>query len=272
MKPRRGGVLWIVLVFALGGCDMAVRNSDLTGRASDEWTRRYTLAPGGELAIVNSNGVVEVEGVDGTEVDVRAERIAKAATDEAAKELLQRVGIKENASPERVAIDTERITGITLGVSYEVRYHVRAPRNLTLDVRTSNGAVSVSNMTGKVIAHTTNGAVTGTALAGAVDARTNNGAVNVDLASAGENPVSLHTTNGAVTLALPDTAKATIAASWTNGGFRVAPELKVEVADQSRRRFEGRLNGGGASIELQTTNGPINLTPRGARHRDAEKP
>ena len=51
------------LVFALAGCDMSLGN--LTGRATDEWTRTYPLSPGGEVRIVNTNGRIDVEGVDG---------------------------------------------------------------------------------------------------------------------------------------------------------------------------------------------------------------
>ena len=50
--------------------------------------------------IVNTNGVIDVEGVDGSTVEVRAERIAKGATEAAASELLPRIVIKEEAKPD----------------------------------------------------------------------------------------------------------------------------------------------------------------------------
>ena len=65
-----------------------------------------------------------------------------------------------------------------------------------------------------------------------------------------------------MTLRLPDDAKADVLATWTNGGINVS-DVKIDVTEQSRRRFEGRLNGGGPLIELQTTNGGIRIRPRG---------
>ena len=57
-------------------------------------------------------------------------------------------------------------------------------------------------------------------------------------------------------MALPQTAKATVIASWVNGGINLSG-LQFEVREQARRRFEGRLNGGGATIEVATVNGGI---------------
>src|SRR5689334_4950299 len=120
-----GPILAAALVASAAAC---VPIHDLSGRASDEWTRRYPLSAGGEIRIVNTNGRIEVEGTSGSTVEVRAERIARGATDEAARELLPRIVIKEEATPDRVSLATEKMSGILLGVSFEVRYHVKAPK------------------------------------------------------------------------------------------------------------------------------------------------
>ncbi|HEY7290889.1 MAG TPA: DUF4097 family beta strand repeat-containing protein [Vicinamibacterales bacterium] len=260
MKRACVSLLALPLIVGLAACDVSLGN--LMGRATDEWTRSYPLAAGGEVRIGNTNGRIEVEAADGSTVEVRAERIARAATDEAAKELLPRITIKEDVQPNRVSIETERMSGVMIGANFEVRYHVRAPKSAAIDVTNTNGSVVVHGMTGKVSAHTTNGTVTAKDVTGAVDARTTNGSINVDLSHVGSDRIALRTTNGAVTLALPDDAKADVSASWTNGGITVA-DMKMEVSERSRRRFEGRLNGGGTAIELQTTNGGIRLRHHG---------
>ena len=99
-------------------------------------------------------------------------------------------------------------------------------------------------------------------VSGGVEARTTNGMVNIDFASVGRDPISAKTTNGGVVISLPETAKADLSASWTNGGVNVSPDLKVEVVEKARRRFEGRMNGGGTTIELETTNGGIRVRTR----------
>lgn len=244
------------LALVISACD--VRLGNLAGRATDEWTHTYPLAAGGQVRIGNTNGRVEIEGIDGNTVEIRAERVARGVTDTAAQELLPRIEIKEDISPDRVSVETGRMSGIMFGASFEVRYHVRAPKSAIIDASNTNGLVVVSDISGKVRAHTTNGGVTGKGLSGGVDAAATNGRVNIELAAVGPDRIALRTTNGGVSLTVPESAKADISASCTNGGISVTG-VKLEISEQSRRRLEGKLNGGGTPIELHTTNGGVRL-------------
>jgi len=269
---RRIGVLLLPLGLLLAGCDLSLGH--LTARATDEWSRSYPLEAGGEVRIVNTNGKIEVEGTDGSSVEVKAEKIARGATDTAARELLPRIVIKEDIKPERVSLETEKMSGIMIGAAFEVRYHVRAPKNAVVNITNTNGQVALAALTGKVKAQTTNGGVNGRNLTGGVDARSTNGGVTIDMASIGPDSISLRTTNGGVTLTLPDGAKANLTASCTNGGINVSALDNLEISEQSRRRLEGRLNDGGTAIEVRTTNGGIRVRPRLAeatRTTEAEK-
>lgn len=275
MKHRFGSrrraftALAIPLLVALTGC---VGIGPLSGQATDEWTKTYPLAPGGEVRIVNTTGKVEIEGVDGSTVEVHTVRIAKAATDEGARQLLPRISIKEDIKPDRVSIETERLAGIMIAAGFEVQYHVKAPKAAGVYARSTNGQVALSALSGSVTATTTNGGVKATDLRGGIDARSTNGGVTVDLAALGTDKIRLSTTNGAVTLLLPETAKADLTATWTNGGISLAPGLKIEVSEQSRRKFEGRMNGGGTPIELRTTNGGIRIRARSEAESETLNP
>jgi ribosomal protein S11 len=244
------------LALVISACD--VRLGNLAGRATDEWTRTYPLAAGGQVRIGNTNGRVEIEGIDGNTVEIRAERVARGVTDTAAQELLPRIEIKEDIRPDRVSVETARMSGIMFGASFEVRYHVRAPKSAVIDASNTNGLVVVSDISGKVRAHTTNGGVTGKGLSGGVDAAATNGRVNVELAAVGPDRITLRTTNGGVSLTVPESAKADVSAACTNGGISVTG-VKLEISEQSRRRLEGKLNGGGTPIDLRTTNGGVRL-------------
>jgi hypothetical protein len=250
----------LLMAVALAGCDVSL--GSMTARATDEWTHTYPLTPAGEVRIVNTNGRIDVEGVDGSTLEVRAERIARGATDAAARELLPRTVIREDVKPERVTLETERMSGIMIGAGFEVRYHVRAPKNALVNVTNTNGQIVVNALSGKVVAHTTNGSVKGTNLTGGVDGETTNGSVSIDMASLGREPVSIETTNGSVTLMLPEQAKATVSATVTNGGINVGSLDNFEVTEKSRRRLEGKMNGGGAEVSLHTTNGSIRVRSR----------
>jgi DUF4097 and DUF4098 domain-containing protein YvlB len=108
-----------------------------------------------------------------------------------------------------------------------------------------------------------NGGIKGDGLSGHIEANTTNGGVEIGLASVSDGGVRLETVNGGVQLQLPRTAKADISARVVNGGVRVDEDLGLEqIGEKSRRRREGRLNGGGSRIELSTTNGGIRIAGR----------
>lgn len=263
----------LAVALSTGGC---VGVGPLTGKAVEEWTKSYPLAPGGEVRVINTNGKVEIEGVDSSTVEVYAVKTARAVSDEGARQLLPRIVIKEDIKPDQVTVETERLGGIMIGVSFDVQYRVKAPRNAVVTARSTNGQVTLKGLTGKVSAHTTNGGVQATELAGAVEARSTNGLVAVDLAAIGSGKILLSTTNGGVRLTLPDDAKANVSASWTNGGFN-ATGIKLDITDENRRHLEGKINGGGTSIELRSTNGGIRVRSRTAgtdsdQRKTAERP
>jgi hypothetical protein len=243
----------LLLSGAVSGC---MAHNARNAQASDTWTRSYPVDPAAEVRITNPLGKVEVEGIDGSTVEVEAERIAHGATEQLARDLVPQIPIKENISPKLVSIETGKIDGILLGASYEVRYHVKVPHSIALRAVNVNGGVDVRMLSGRVSAQTVNGAVSVTDVSGGLDARAVNGGVNVRLSALGTGNVALTTVNGRVRLELPPTAKATVTATWLNGAIR-ARGLTFDVVDDSKRRFEGRLNGGGTPIDLRTTNGGI---------------
>ena len=247
----------LAVALVMGACGLPV--GPFHARASDTWTRSYPISKTGEVSVANVNGRVDVEGVDGSTLEITAEKVARGATDQLAGDLLKRVSIVDHATPDSVSVETQKIEGILIGASFEVRYHVKAPRTTSVRAVTVNGGVEAKAMEGRLIARTTNGGIVGTALAGGVEARVVNGGIRVRLASLGKGDIVLTTVNGGVRLALPETAKATVSADWVNGRITMSG-LKFEVRDESRRHFEGLLNGGGTPIRLNTVNGGVSIT------------
>jgi hypothetical protein len=238
------------------GCGVPGRGQ-LAGRASDQWIRSYPLASGGEVQVGGSSGSVDVQGVEGDTVEVRAERIARAATDEAAREILPRISIKEETSASKVVLRTEPLGGIVIGVSVEVRYDVRAPATSAIRIRTGNGAVGVRGFTGRVLVNSSNGDVTADDLSGGVEVRTVNGNAKIALASVGADLIDVRVINGGLTLTLPPAATANLLATCTNGRIDVSALNLESMGEQTPRRVRGRLNSGGTPIELSTVNGNI---------------
>lgn len=262
--PMRGlrAMLAVVAASALSACDV-VAGGGLFGRAqaSDQWNRHYDLAPGGRLEIINVNGRIIAEPAPaGSGVDVRADRTARAASEEAARELLPSIEIREEAGSDRVRLEVRvpRMSGLS---GHEVVWTLRVPPGVSVDLRTVNGRIEVSGLDGEVRAETTNGAIAGRALrAKAVDANTTNGSVDIELASAVTGGTfELEAVNGSVSLKLPANSRAHIQGRCVNGGISASGLDLQMVGEQTRRRLEATLNGGGAHVMLSTVNGGVRI-------------
>jgi DUF4097 and DUF4098 domain-containing protein YvlB len=114
-----------------------------------------------------------------------------------------------------------------------------------------------------VEARTTNGGVTARGLTGRVEASTTNGGVDVDVDRVHPDGIRLETTNGGVRLTLPQSARADVKAEVTNGGIDTGTLAIEKTGETTRRHLEGRLNGGGPRIDLETTNGGIKIAGKG---------
>jgi len=234
-------------------------------RASDLWTRQLPLNADGELDVTNTSGSIDVEGTSdpGVQVvDVRAERVARATTEQGARDLLTHITIQFLSVPDRITLETERISGVLIGASFEVNYHVRAPAGATIRTRTANGSTTITGTTGRVVATAANGGVAGKAIAGGIEARVSNGSINIDVAQVGRDPIDLRAANGQVRLALPEAANANLSATSANGVIDVTGLTLDKFGDQSPRRVRGRFNAGGTPIELNSANGNIYVTAR----------
>jgi hypothetical protein len=205
---------------------------------------------------------VNVEPSSGNTVEVVAIKKAHGATTNAAKEALDRITISEDVSPSHVRLETKLPRGGGFfGSSGQVEYRVKVPAGVEAKFSTVNGGVSVQGLTGRVNAEATNGGVTARDIAGQLQASTTNGGLEIDLAKMPEGGVKLECTNGGIHVRLPREAKATISASITNGGIQTG-DLTLDSSENTRRRLEARMNGGGPRLEIEGTNGGIRLSPR----------
>jgi hypothetical protein len=260
---RPAALLLPVLLLATAGCDIAM--ADHKQKETAEWRKTYQLQPGGRVEIGNINGRIEVKPSDGNSVEIVAHKIASGGSSEAAKAALGRIEIVEEVSPASVKIETKlqrSSGGLFGGSSLQVEYFIRVPRTAELRVSTVNGGVEIEGVGGKISAEATNGGIKARDVAGEIHASTTNGGVDVDLSQVSAAGVKLECTNGGIRLRLPATAKASISARITNGGIETSGLTLDSAGEQSRRRLDGLLNGGGPRIELDGTNGGIRISSR----------
>ena len=245
----------------LSACDVMVNTMHGGGREKAErtWTRSYALdAAGAAVDIVNVNGEIKVEAVEGSTLEVTAVITARGATPEDAKKTLDQVEMAEEAGAKAVRVQAKYPRELGRH-GIEVAYTIRAPKSARLGLETVNGHVHLNGAFAGVKAETTNGGIDGDRLGGSLEASTTNGEIKVKMASVGGDGVSLETTNGSIDVRLPDGVKATLSARCVNGAIKVADLPFEKSGEGSRRKLDGTINGGGAALRLETVNGSIRV-------------
>ena len=171
-----------------------------SGKATDTWSRTYTVPAGGRFELINVNGRITAEPTDGKEVVVEGRRTAKGRSDEAAKELLAKLEIREEVGGSTVRVESRppRISGFG---GHEIEWTVKVPKGLTVDLRTVNGGVRLDGLSGEIHAKTTNGGVKGqNIIPETIEASSVNGGVEIELGAPldSTDSIELTTVNGGV--------------------------------------------------------------------------
>ena len=237
-----------------------------SGKATDTWSRTYTVAAGGRFELINVNGRITAESTDGKDVVVEGKRTAKGRSDEAAKELLGKLEIREEIGGSTVRVESRPPRTSGFG-GHEIEWTVKVPKGLTVDLRTINGGVRLNGLSGEIHAKTTNGGVKGqNIIPETLEASSVNGGIEIELGAPldSTDSVEISTVNGGASLQMPSESKATITARAVNGGVRVN-DLDIKQDEEPheferKRRLNGTMNGGGAKVSISTTNGGVRLS------------
>ena len=151
-----------------------------------------------------------------------------------------------------------------------------------LQATTSNASIEAEKLAGSALLRTSNGRIHGDGIRGSLEARTSNASIDVTVQEADSaQPLILNSSNGSITLnmmswknneirastsnssiniRLPEKVDAGIHASTSNGN--ITTDYEVTTSRLSKTLLEGKIGGGGAMIDLQTSNGSIRLQKR----------
>jgi hypothetical protein len=260
--------LAILLVsLGAGACNVQVGDNgvsfDVSGsRASDEWTRTYTLPEGGRLEIVNINGGMEISASTGREVRVRAEREVRGGSEDEARKLLEALVMQEDVAPDSVRIQAQ-VDEDRGPRRVNISYDIEIPPGLVISLKTENGRIRFENVNGQLSAVTTNGGIFAERLSGSLTAEVVNGGIELNIESL-TGDMNLSSVNGGIELVLPVDVKASLDATTVNGGVNVEDVFRMAVTENSRRRVAGTFNGGGVKISATTVNGGVRIGARDA--------
>ncbi len=270
-KPQ-GKIRALVLGFLLAGFFAFCSCQEImdTGyRFQESFERTINLKEPGSFSISNINGAINITGVSGTEVVIKATKYARWRESD-----LEKVRIEVVAGEKSVKVETV-YEKRNLGA--KVDYEITVPEGMSLDlVRTVNGRISVEGKFEKADLRTTNGSLKASGeirfleavttnggidveqMSGLMNLKTTNGSIRVELEEL-NNDIVARTTNGSIRLTILKQPDAYLRARTTNGSIRVEYPVTME-GEISRRRVEGKLGSGrGPRLELQTTNGSITI-------------
>lgn len=127
----------------------------------------------------------------------------------------------------------------------------------TIDAKTSGGSVRGNNIDGDIITGTSGGSVNLMAMAGSVDASTSAGSMHVQMLRVGKY-VKIDANSGHVDLQLPPSQGVDVNLRGNNVNFSMAGKFE---GLKEKERVNGKLNGGGALVEVRG-DGTVNVSSK----------
>ena len=222
-----------------------------------------------------ANGKITLEGSDRDEVTVRAWKEVRGRRT-ATAEFAEKVGIYAEQIGDELRIFTDHPPP-PQGVSLAVRYTIKVPREVDVNLRTVNSKIEVSGISGAIDATTVNGAIELKGETGPIRARTTNSSIKAEIDTL-TSDAEFSTTNGSIVVKM-DYCIGSVAVSSTNGSIglmlpsdfagqldaearrgRVHSDFPVPVVGKIKSQLKGEVGGGGeAVVKLRSTNGSIRL-------------
>jgi len=160
----------------------------------------------------------------------------------------------------------------------------RAP----VTAETVSGDLTVEDVVGECRLHSVGGDITAHRLQGALVLQTTNG--DVTIRDSRLHRFNLHSTNGDFEIETPLTAGERYFAKTVNGDVRlivppdtgllaqlrtlngeIQSDLPWETINRSRRNWQARINGGGANVEMESTNGDLRIVAGAERQNDSSE-
>lgn len=234
------------------------RNSNNNNRETFCEVRETRLPARGTLRVNGAqNGAVSVRAHEGRDVVVQSRIQSWAGSDAEAAQLARGIRVGTDGTIQATGPEASRNRG------WAVSYEILVPARTNLDVQTRNGPISVERITGEINLRAENGPIALRELAGDVNARAQNGPISVTLAGrrwSGEG-LDAETVNGPISVRMPRGYAAHLESGTVHGPLNVPGNLRPERRNRwsPGGRISTDLNGGGPTIRVVTTNGPVSI-------------
>ena len=284
-------IVVLVMAFTLSGC-ISIEFSNRE-KVSEFGEIKGEPFSGENISIVNRNGSIEIIPRDENNVEIHFEKRVsgpRSTTElESILDLIEIVVEEINGNLTIKLITPNNLNNLSIGANMKVYI----PKNVSIQanssngnielgkglsgdidfnssngkisvdvldgefrIRTSNGSIHMINSKGPGIAETSNGKINFIAsqAVGNLSLITSNGSINADLTELTGDKYLFRTSNSHVTIRISEGAGFTLNGKTSNG------EITTDyILQEDGKTIFGTVNGGGPSIDIQTSNGNITL-------------
>ena len=135
-------------------------------------------------------------------------------------------------------------------------------------IRTSGGNLTVDSSGGPVRADTSGGNINIKQAKGAIEAKTSGGSIEAEMIetdNSKDTHLNLQSSGGNITVYLPETIEATVSATlkishFADRDYQIYSDFPLNIKDNDNRvTAQGDINGGGDRIQINTSDGDINI-------------
>ena len=257
---------------------------------ADDYAKTFTVSNRASVHIDTDDGSVNVSTGDNKQVEFRVEYEGY--------QLHKSLEIESNQHGDEIELTARIPHGwhFSTGTRRKLHVEVRMPKDADLQVRTGDGSIKASNVTGTIDLHSGDGALTVSALKGEIRLHTGDGSIDAsdldgkcdatsgdgririagrfDVLSArsGDGSVgvealhgskldsswSISSGDGSIDVAVPADLPASIEASSGEGHITSDIPITMEGV-MSKSRIRGKMNGGGSTLTIHTGEGSIHL-------------
>jgi DUF4097 and DUF4098 domain-containing protein YvlB len=271
-------VMSALLVLPIGGC-IIICNSGDTPKYKAERTVAVSadMATNVLLSAQTDNGNISVAGRDLNGCEMTAGITARGNSEQEAADLADAVIVTLVPSQQGLTVNIKKPES-ELAKHISVSLDIKMPAQNRLDLKTSNGNISINNIgldavlgttngniytertPGPVRANTSNGNVTCRNIGKDIQGHTSNGSIDVvyDAGAANPNLIDLQTSNGSIHITPPQAFSAKVDASTSNGKISAGRPITMQ-GDFSKTELHGTIGDGKGACRLHTSNGSISI-------------
>jgi hypothetical protein len=267
----------LCLLVVTAGCCINIGSCAMRAKYERTVQLSAPLSPGSSFATTTHNGSITIRGADVTDCNITATITARAITEEDAKELAEQTTVKLETWGEKLTAKIDKPT-LLINKSVSVSLDVQVPNRTGLELTTHNGAIRITNISGRLKGTTHNGKVTAERVSGTTELHTHNGSVvcqeisgNTKLKTHNGSikvyysetapsvcDISLITYNGGIELTTPRNFSGEVDTSTYNGSINT--DLPITISGKlSKRRLTGKIGTGQGKLHLESHNGSIRI-------------